>query len=77
MYSFLDLDECTLHKDICHKNADCVNVIGSYKCQCVTGFNGNGFNCTGKHKYKPNKVCNGWSACKDGKKSLYVCIYVS
>jgi hypothetical protein len=23
-------------------------MIGSYKCECVTGFGGNGFNCTGK-----------------------------
>jgi hypothetical protein len=46
--AFLDLDECTLHEDSCHKNADCINMIGSYKCECVTGFSGNGFNCTGK-----------------------------
>ena len=31
----------------CHKNAQCINTIGSYRCQCDQGFNGDGFNCQG------------------------------
>jgi len=48
----LDIDEC-LTKDTnnCHQNAVCINTEGSYRCECSSGFIGDGRN-----------VCNGrWS----------------
>ncbi len=45
---YLDVDECSLSKDICHLNAECNNTIGSFECQCLSGYIGNGSNCTGE-----------------------------
>ena len=42
-----DIDECAQDLDDCHTNAACVNTIGSYTCQCNTGFQGDGRRCTG------------------------------
>ena len=36
----LDIDECDEH-------GICINSAGSYTCSCETGYNGDGFNCTG------------------------------
>ncbi|KAI4882402.1 hypothetical protein NFI96_025167, partial [Prochilodus magdalenae] len=33
-----DEDECTFENPVCVKNAVCYNTIGSYYCQCETGF---------------------------------------
>lgn len=32
----------------CHEKARCLNTVGSYKCQCTSGYAGDGFNCVGK-----------------------------
>ena len=40
-----DIDECALDEDDCDVNADCNNTIGSFGCQCHTGFNGTGTTC--------------------------------
>ena len=37
-----DIDECALNLHDCHTNATCINVPGSYKCQCNKGYIGNG-----------------------------------
>ena len=42
---FSDINECLLN--ICLDNATCTNTLGSYTCSCVTGFAGNGSQCTG------------------------------
>lgn len=47
----LDVDECSSNKDICHSNAECNNTIGSFDCCCLSGYSGNGFNCTGKQNW--------------------------
>ena len=56
---FVDLDtnECTEGKHDCHVNAECNNTLGSYKCTCKDGYEGNGTNCTGQSEAKvPNNV---------------------
>ncbi|KAL9979690.1 hypothetical protein ACROYT_G017390 [Oculina patagonica] len=40
-----DIDECAQGDAKCSKSADCVNLPGSYKCNCKNGFSGDGFNC--------------------------------
>ena len=56
---FVDLDtnECTEGKHDCDVNAECNNTLGSYKCTCKDGYEGNGTNCTGQSQTKvPNNV---------------------
>ena len=31
----------------CHPRATCYNSIGSYRCTCIQGFSGDGFDCSG------------------------------
>ena len=46
------MDECRLNENICHPNATCKNIIGLYECHCLSGFDGDGFNCTGGLRIK-------------------------
>ena len=47
---YSDIDECSASQDDCHTNASCSNTEGSYGCQCVPGFTGDGFTCS-SNKY--------------------------
>ena len=42
-----DIDECLNGTHGCDVNAECNNTLGSYKCTCKDGFQGNGTKCTG------------------------------
>ena len=42
----LDVNECV--RKICHQNATCLNLNGSYNCTCNENFVGDGMNCEGK-----------------------------
>ena len=33
--------------DNCSLNANCINLIGSFRCQCRHGFQGDGYVCEG------------------------------
>ena len=60
--AILDIDECAVgDKGGCHKDARCVNQVGSYRCECKPGYEGNGKTCQGKTFYV---VCQGISFCK-------------
>ena len=41
-----DIDECE-NESTCSVNANCSNLPGSFVCECLLGFTGNGHNCTG------------------------------
>ena len=41
----MDINECEINTDNCHKNATCSNNVGSFKCVCDAGFHGDGTNC--------------------------------
>ena len=43
-----DLDECSSGTHDCSENAYCINEEGSYKCQCQSGFVGDGKECIRK-----------------------------
>lgn len=47
-----DIDECMRSTDMCHENATCHNINGSYLCSCNPGWSGNGFNCSSKSRHK-------------------------
>ena len=42
-----DIDECELGLDNCSPNAVCINTIGSFRCECLPGFTGDGITCDG------------------------------
>ena len=45
-----DIDECTSSENNeCGPNALCSNTEGSYVCRCLSGYQGDGKNCTGKY----------------------------
>lgn len=51
VHTYADVDEC-VDAAVCHPNATCMNVIGSFGCLCGPGFTGDGVtNCTGKQLY--------------------------
>ncbi|XP_066275444.1 fibrillin-2-like [Branchiostoma lanceolatum] len=41
-----DIDECTSGTDHCHQHATCTNTVGSYRCECDSGYTGDGRTCT-------------------------------
>ena len=44
-----DIDECCLGQDNCDPNsATCTNTIGSFECECLPGFTGDGVTCEGQ-----------------------------
>ena len=43
----LDVDECMQNSNDCDANANCTNTEGSYTCECLRGYTGNGRNCSG------------------------------
>ncbi|XP_074631939.1 nidogen-like isoform X3 [Acropora palmata] len=48
-----DIDECFRKGQNCHKEAECVNTVGSFNCSCKLGFEGDGADC------KPDGTCAG------------------
>ena len=42
-----DVHECDVDRDNCSTNAICINSIGSYICQCQSGYTGSGVTCNG------------------------------
>ena len=43
------MNECDTEKDNnCHADAKCKNTKGYYNCSCLVGYEGDGFNCSGR-----------------------------
>ena len=45
-YKCVDIDECLTDSHVCHMNASCINIDGSYECNCNLGFSGTGYKCS-------------------------------
>ena len=43
-----DIDECSLGRDDCHPDADCINLLGTFLCVCQPGYDGDGLVCRGQ-----------------------------
>ena len=61
---FKDINECILQTDTCSKKAECINLLGSFKCRCFAGFRGDGYICSDIdecsediHECEWNKLC--------------------
>lgn len=46
LLSVVDINEC--EGNVCDPNAICINTEGSFLCECVSGFRGDGRTCTGR-----------------------------
>ena len=53
-----DIDECALEDDECEQ--ECVNTVGGYQCDCVSGYALSGFS-----------DCNGESMCRVSKRNKF------
>ena len=47
---FTDLDECASSSAVCEHDALCINLPGSYACQCKLGYLLTDSLCQGKHR---------------------------
>ena len=57
----VDIDECAIgDKGGCHKDARCVNVVGSFRCECKPGYEGNGKTCKGRVSLRQLNAFQGW-----------------
>ena len=45
-----DINECQ-QENTCHSNASCINMPGSYMCECKPKFTGDGHNCEGNPSF--------------------------
>ena len=46
---YVDIDECVEGTADCDANAECINLIPLYYCECNDGYEGNGTVCEGLH----------------------------
>ena len=53
-----DDDECTSGEANCDRNAKCINTLGSYKCDCVPGYSGDGYTCRGLTLLYKRSLCH-------------------
>ena len=45
---YLDANECIQNPSVCRENSNCTNTEGSYACECLRGYTGDGkHNCSG------------------------------
>ena len=47
MFFYADFDECHAYRGICGTNGTCVNIPGSYTCQCDPGYQYSNGKCEG------------------------------
>ena len=46
-----DVDECSEDKHNCSPKAACQNTVGSFKCKCNDGYQGDGKTCLGERLF--------------------------
>ncbi|VDM44384.1 unnamed protein product [Toxocara canis] len=58
-----DIDECAdPETNVCHADAICKNIVGSFMCQCQPGFKGDGFECLDVDECQQNP-CHPHATC--------------
>lgn len=45
VYCTVDLNECERGEHKCDRNAICINLEGTFECQCAEGYQGDGHIC--------------------------------
>ena len=70
---FTDIDECGSGFYHCDENADCIDIVGSYICDCKEGYTGNGETCSDIDECSSiNNLCNENAICSNTNGS-YTC----
>ena len=54
VFPLSDTDECSSNTDDCSHLATCTNTDGSYLCECIVGYTGDGVSCTGNKHCETN-----------------------
>ena len=68
----VDINECeTTNNGGCSSAASCTNIIGSFTCECLTGYTGDGFMCDGKLDLNLRTLTITIAKYKTGKKVPY------
>ena len=64
-YNCCNIDACELVIDHCSFDARCYDTLGSYTCQCNSGFSGDGKTCSNMNAYTEIDFCGQNSICND------------
>ena len=56
----VDITECATNNGGCNLHATCTNTIGSYTCNCLAGYTGDGKVCHGKSQQFSIGMYRGW-----------------
>ena len=70
LYTHADINECELELDNCSPNAACTNTMGSFECECLPGFSGDGMTCEGQ--YIQQQHCVPSTFCDNVNNSFYL-----
>ncbi|XP_064119237.1 fibrillin-1-like [Macrobrachium nipponense] len=58
-------DECMDGTHNCSQNAECTDKIFSFACSCVTGYSGDGFECSDIDECTDADICGDHASCKN------------
>ena len=47
---FIDIDDCASQTHDCSSKGQCINMDGSYQCECQPGITGDGKTCNGRSR---------------------------
>ena len=61
LLSLSDIDECTAGTHNCRTDQVCINLRGSFTCQCPPGYQKRGEQCVGKYNSAVSQVLSGAS----------------
>lgn len=68
-----DINECQAGRYVCDINAECLNEVGKYSCQCNPGFEGDGRSCR-RSSTCQNVQCGENAICVEDESAFCRCI---
>ena len=72
-----DLDECSFGMTNCTDNAECIDLVGGFTCQCSAGYTGEGFiECSSKKTQHIVKMYDTCAVLSRSTHNIIVCTYL-